>query len=49
MILKVTNTIDLCAWILGWGEEVEVQEPIEMRKSIVKITKALLSVYAKEL
>ena len=48
MILKVTNTIDLRAWILGWGEEVEVQEPIELRKNIVKTAKALLGVYAKE-
>ncbi|GAJ09702.1 unnamed protein product, partial [marine sediment metagenome] len=31
MTLKVTNTIDLRAWILGWGEEVEVLEPAELR------------------
>jgi predicted DNA-binding transcriptional regulator YafY len=48
MTLKVTNTIDLRAWILGWGEEVEVLEPAELRKSVVKTTKALLGVYVKE-
>jgi predicted DNA-binding transcriptional regulator YafY len=48
MTLKVTNTIDLRAWILGWGEEVEVLEPAELRKSVVKTAKALLGVYAKE-
>jgi predicted DNA-binding transcriptional regulator YafY len=48
MILKVTNTIDLRAWILGWGEEVEVLEPAELRKGIVKTAQALLSAYARE-
>jgi predicted DNA-binding transcriptional regulator YafY len=48
MILKVTNTIDLRAWILGWGEEVEVLEPVELRESVVRTAKALLGVYAKE-
>jgi len=48
MILKVTNTIDLRAWILGWGEEVEVLEPVELRKNVVKTAKALLSVYSKK-
>jgi len=48
MILKVTNTIDLQAWILGWGEEVEVLEPAGLRKSIAKTAKALLSVYTKK-
>jgi len=47
MTLKITNTIDLRAWILGWGEEVEVLEPVELRKSVVKTAKALLGVYAK--
>ncbi len=48
MTLKVTNAIDLRAWILGWGEEVEILEPEELRKSVVKIAKTLLGVYAKE-
>jgi len=48
MILKVTNTIDLRAWILGWGEDVEVLEPVELRESVLKTAKALLGVYAKE-
>jgi len=48
MTLKVTNTIDLRAWILGWGEEVEVLEPPELRKSIVKTAQALLGVYVEE-
>ncbi|HUS89068.1 MAG TPA: transcriptional regulator [Desulfosporosinus sp.] len=48
MILNVTNTIDLRAWILGWGEEVEVLEPVELRESIIKTTKALLGVYSKK-
>jgi len=48
MTLKVTNTIHLYAWILGWGEEVEVLEPAELRKKVVKTAKALLGVYAKE-
>ena len=48
MTLKVTNTIDLRAWILGWGEEVEVLEPMKLRKSIVKTAKALLGVYSKK-
>ena len=48
MTLKVTNTIDLYSWILGWGEAVEVLEPAELREKVVKTAKALLSVYAKK-
>ena len=48
MTLKVTNTIDLYSWILGWGEEIEVLEPVELRENIVKTAKALLNVYDKK-
>jgi len=48
MILKVTNTIGPRAWILVWGEEVEVLEPAGLRRSVVKTAKALLSVYTKK-
>jgi len=43
--LKVTNTIELYSWILGWGEDVEVLEPAELRQKVVKTAKALLGVY----
>ena len=48
MTLKVTNTIDLRAWRLGWGEDVEFLELMELRESIVKKAKALLGIYSKK-
>ncbi len=45
MTLRVTDTVELYSWILGWGEKVEVLEPAELREEIVKTAKAMLEVY----
>jgi len=37
--------VELYSWILGWGEKVEVLEPVEIRGKIVKTAKAILNVY----
>ncbi|MDD5702230.1 MAG: WYL domain-containing protein [Dehalococcoidales bacterium] len=45
MTLRVTDTVDLYSWILGWGERMEVIEPAEIRREIVQTAKAMLRVY----
>lgn len=43
-----TVTVELCSWILGWGEKVEVLEPAELRQNIINTAKAMLDVYKQE-
>ena len=43
--LKVTDTIELYSWILGWGEKVEVLEPAELRQEIIETAREMLAVY----
>jgi len=45
MTLMVTDTIELQSWILGWAEKVEVLEPDELRREVIKSAKAMLKVY----
>jgi predicted DNA-binding transcriptional regulator YafY len=45
MTLRVGNTVELYSWIMGWGEKVEVLEPKELRREIVRSAKAILGVY----
>ena len=45
MTLRVTDTVDLFSWILGWGERVEVLEPMELRHEITDTAKAMLDIY----
>lgn len=47
MRLKVTDTVELYSWILGWREKVEVLEPDELREEIIETAKAMLDVYKK--
>jgi len=47
MTLRVTDTVELYSWILGWGHKVEVLEPVELRQNIVETVKAMLEVYRK--
>jgi predicted DNA-binding transcriptional regulator YafY len=46
--LKVTDTIELYSWILGWGEKVEVLEPAELRQDIIETAKAMLEIYKEK-
>jgi predicted DNA-binding transcriptional regulator YafY len=45
MTLRLTETVELYSWILGWGEQVEVLEPMELRQEIIETAKAMLEVY----
>ena len=45
MTLRITDTNELCSWILGWGWRVEVLEPVELRQDIIETAKAMLDVY----
>jgi predicted DNA-binding transcriptional regulator YafY len=43
--LKANLTADLRAWILGWGDEVEVLEPEVLRKSIITTLDSTRRIY----
>jgi len=45
MTLRVSDTVELYSWILGWGGKVEVLEPEEVRHYIIEAAKAMLDVY----
>jgi predicted DNA-binding transcriptional regulator YafY len=45
--LKVTPTVDFLSWILGWGERIEVVEPKELRKKVMRTAKNMVKVYRK--
>ena len=46
--LTVLDTVELHSWILGWGEQVEVIEPEELRKDMADTARAMLDVYQQE-
>lgn len=48
MTLEVSDTIELCAWILSWGEKVEVLEPQELREAVIDTAEAVLEVYGRK-
>lgn len=45
MRLKVTPTVDFLSWILGWGEKIEVLEPEEVRKEVIRTAERIVEVY----
>jgi predicted DNA-binding transcriptional regulator YafY len=47
--LQVMDTVELCAWVLGWGNHVEVIEPLEMREAIAATARAVLINYGQKL
>ncbi len=47
MTLKVTDTVELHSWIMGWGEFVEVLEPKELREEVAKTAKNMVKLYQK--
>ena len=38
-------TTDFRSWILGWGDEVEVIEPAELRDEIIRINQSVRNMY----
>jgi len=45
MTLRVTDTVDLFSWIMGWGEKMEVLEPEELRKAVIKTLEVMREIY----
>lgn len=45
MTLTVFTNVELCSWILGWGEHVEVLEPGWLRMEIAATARDILGVY----
>jgi proteasome accessory factor B len=43
---RVSGTLEIRSWILGWGADVEVVEPPELRKEIAGIVRAAAARYA---
>jgi predicted DNA-binding transcriptional regulator YafY len=48
MTLRVTDTVDLYSWILGWGEKIEVLEPEELREEVMNTAKKMMEIYQKK-
>lgn len=47
MTFRVTDTVELYSWILGWGEKIEVLEPKELREEVMNTAKKMTKVYEK--
>ena len=45
MTLQVMDTIELFRWILGWGQDVEVLEPPEIREAVMETAEAVRKLY----
>jgi len=46
--VDVADTLDLLPWVRGWGADVEVLEPKELKMSIVRDVKRLSRMYELE-
>jgi len=42
---RVSGTLEIRSWILGWGADVEVLEPAELRAEIATISRAAAALY----
>jgi len=49
MTLQVMDTIEFFRWILGWGEDVEVLEPKEIRDAVIETIEAMRGLYVNNL
>lgn len=47
MTLKVAETLELLAWILSWGQKVEVLRPPGLRQRVIETAQAMLEIYSK--
>jgi predicted DNA-binding transcriptional regulator YafY len=48
MTANVPLTRDFRSWVLGWGDEVEVIEPVTLRDEIININDSVRNMYDKE-
>jgi len=44
---RVADTVDLYSWIMGWGEQVEVLEPKELREEVAETAENMVKLYEK--
>lgn len=47
MTLKVTTSVELLNWIMGWGEDMEVLAPKNLRDRVKATAEAMVKVYKK--
>jgi len=45
LTLKVKLSYDFIAWVIGWGNEVEILEPEELKEDVVSKAKDILGLY----
>ena len=45
MIVTVVDTPEFYNWVLGWGEEIEVLSPIDVRNNLIEMAKRTLGIY----
>jgi proteasome accessory factor B len=43
--LTVASTVEIRHWILGWGDEVEVVKPLELREEMKEVARAMVAIY----
>jgi predicted DNA-binding transcriptional regulator YafY len=48
MTLKIAITVEFLAWILGWGEKIEVLEPKELREKVMETAEKIAKIYQKK-
>ena len=48
MTLEVMDTIELFRWILGWGQDVEVLEPPEIREAVMETAEGVREMYGEQ-
>ncbi len=47
MTLTVTDTEELLGWIMGWGEQMEVLEPPEIREAVIETVEEMREMYKR--
>ena len=45
MVVTVVDTPEFYNWVLGWGEEIEVLSPIDVRNNLIEMAKRTLGIY----
>jgi len=46
--LIVMDTVEFKSWVLGWGEQVEVLEPPEIREAVIETAETVSEMYRKK-
>ena len=48
MTLEVRDTMYFRAWVLGWGDNMEVLEPETLRNEITQFATSLVNLYTRK-